>query len=226
MWLSLASFVGTLGAYIAARAIAKKASHVLVNSFILGALLIIIGLYLTGIPYEQYRAGAQPIAFLLGPATVALAVPLFHNLPLLRRNLRPILIGGIAGALVGSVGVIVLAVMAGLSRLLLLALIPKSVTTPVSVAIVGLLGGDVTLAAALTTLTGFTGVLFAQPLLNWARVRSPLARGLALGVSIHGMGTGAAAQESHLGAAVAGIGMTVAAVATALVAPVIAHFLP
>lgn len=141
MWLSLASFVGTLGAYIAARAIAKKASHVLVNSFVLGALLIIMGLYLTGIPYEQYRTGTQPIAFLLGPATVALAVPLWHNLPLLRRNLRPILIGGIAGALVGS-------------------------------------------------------------------------------------GTSAAAQESHLGAAVAGIGMTVAAVATALVAPVIAHFLP
>lgn len=220
------ALAGTLLAYAIARAIANRVHHPLTSPFLIGGALVIAGLVLTGVPYPQYRAGTEPIAWLLGPATVALGVPLYRNLPLLRRNLLPVLGGGAAGALLGAVSVTAAAAGLGMGRLLILSLIPKSVTTPVAVAITQVLGGDGNLTAAMTTLTGWTGLFIARPLLNWAGVRSPMARGLAMGVGVHGTGTALALEESGLAAAMAGLGMTISAVCTAVIAPVIAHFLP
>jgi len=226
MWHPLLSLAGTIGAYLIARAVCKRLNHWWANPFFIGTALVVAGLAWTKLSYLEYREGVQPLVFLLGPATVALGIPLARNLPLLRRNLAPVLWGGTVGAVVGVALVVVLASFFGMSKVLLLALVPKSVTTPVAVAISEFIGGDGSLTAAMVTITGFSGVLFARPLLDVVGIRSPVARGLAFGVGIHGTGVVEALEESELTAAMAGLGLTVSAIFTGLVAPALLWFLP
>lgn len=172
MWHPLLSLAGTVGAYLIARAVCQRLKHWWANPFFIGAALIITGLVWSELPYLEYRVGVQPLVFLLGPATVALGVPLAKNLPLLRQHLATVLWGGAVGAVVGVASVTALATFLGMSQVLILALIPKSVTTPVAIAISEILGGDGNLTAAMVTLTGFSGVLFARPLLDLVGIRS------------------------------------------------------
>ena len=178
-------------------------------------------LWLSETPYQIYFEGAQFVHFMLGPATVALAVPLWGNLALIRPVVLPIAAALIVGALTAMLGALGVAWALGVPPDVLAALAPKSATAPVAIGIAERLGGAPTLAAVLVLCTGITGAIIATPLMNALGLRDWRARGFALGVAAHGIGTARAFQVNETAGAFAGLGMGLTAVLTAILAPIL-----
>ena len=178
-------------------------------------------LWLSETPYQIYFEGAQFVHFMLGPATVALAVPLWGNLALIRPVVLPIAAALIVGALTAMLGALGVAWALGAPPDVLAALAPKSATAPVAIGIAERLGGAPTLAAVLVLCTGITGAIIATPLMNALGLRDWRARGFALGVAAHGIGTARAFQVNETAGAFAGLGMGLNAVLTAILAPIL-----
>jgi predicted murein hydrolase (TIGR00659 family) len=225
VYLSASPLLGltlTLIAYQAAYAIYRRAGfHPLANPVPLAILMLVAVLYVTGTPYATFFDGAQFVHFLLGPATVALAVPLYLQLERLRRLALPLalsLLAGSATAIVTAVGV---AWLLGASEATLLSLAPKSVTTPIAMGIAEKLGGIPSLAAVLVMLTGVSGAVMAKYILDGLRIRDHGVRGFAVGVAAHGIGTARAFQVSEQAGAFAGLGMGLNGLLTAVLAPLL-----
>lgn len=217
LWLA-----GTLAAYAIGDACFRAMGRSpLANPVLIAVALLALALYLTATPYQTYFEGAQFVHFLLGPATVALALPLYDTLPRLRVSLLPALAALIAGSATAALSALAIAHSLGLGDTVLAALAPKSATAPVAIGIAERIGGSPTLTAVLVILTGITGAVIATPLLNLIRIKDWRARGFAVGVTSHGIGTARAFQVNPTAGAFAGLGMALNAVATALIAPLI-----
>ena len=217
VWLTL-----TLVAYVAADAVAEAAGRApLANPVLIAVILLGSMLWITQTPYPVYFEGAKFVHFLLGPATVALAVPLYLQGARLKRAILPVLAGLAVGSAVAVTSALAIARALGVDQTILASLAPKSTTAPVAIGIASSLGGSPTLAAVLVILTGITGALVATPLLNALRIRDWRARGFSLGVAAHGIGTARALQVNPTAGAFAGIGMGLNAILTALIAPAI-----
>lgn len=217
VWLTL-----TLVAYGIGDLVAEKANRApLANPVLIAVALLAAMLWASGTPYPVYFEGAQFVHFLLGPATVALAVPLHAQGARLRRVVLPVMAGLITGSLVAIVSALAIAKALGVDATTLATLAPKSTTAPVAIAIAQGLGGSPTLAAVLVILTGITGALIATPLLNVLGFTDWRARGLAVGTAAHGIGTARAMQVHPTAGAFAGIGMGLNAILTALIAPAV-----
>jgi predicted murein hydrolase (TIGR00659 family) len=188
------------------------------------AILAVL-LHASGTPYSRYFEGAQLIHLLLGPATVALAVPLHRELRLARARLVPLTVALLAGSVTAVVTAVGVARLAGASRDSVLSLAPKSVTAPVAMGIVEKLGGIPSLAAALVIVTGLLGAVAGPALLRWLRVSDQASAGFAMGVASHGLGTARAFELGETAGAFAGLGMGLNAVATAVLLPLLAHVL-
>ena len=212
----------TLVAYLIGDAFSARCGrHPLANAVVVAVVLLVGVLLVTGTPYSTYFEGAQFVHFLLGPATVALAVPLYLQGARLKRAILPVLAGLAVGSAVAVTSALAIAWALGVDQTILASLAPKSTTAPVAIGIASSLGGSPTLAAVLVILTGITGALVATPLLNALRIRDWRARGFSLGVAAHGIGTARALQVNPTAGAFAGIGMGLNAILTALIAPAI-----
>ena len=187
--------------------------------------LIAVLLKLTGADYQTYFNGAQFVHFLLGPATVALAVPLYRNIDLVRRNLFPMLAALFVGALVAIVSAVLVATSLGASRPVLIALAPKSVTTGVAMAVTETLGGAPPMTAALVIITGVIGAIIVTPLMNALRVTDWAARGFSAGLASHGIGTARAFAVHPVAGVFAGIAMGLNAIVTPAVLPILLPWL-
>lgn len=189
---------------------------------VLGAVILIVALLVgTGTSYQSYFEGAQFVHFLLGPTTVALAIPLYRQFQAVRRSLAAILASVLAGATTASVSAVGIAWLLGASRETIVSIAPKSVTAPVAMGISEQLGGLPSLTAVMVILTGIIGAMLGPPLLNLLRVRSWAARGLAIGTASHGIGTARALQVNEVAGAFSGLAMGLNALATALLLPLI-----
>ncbi|MBW7848893.1 MAG: LrgB family protein [Rhodospirillales bacterium] len=197
----------------------------LLNPVLFAVVAIVLTLKLTGTAYGTYFDGAQFVHFLLGPATVALAVPLYRQLSVLRRSWASIIAAVVAGSLTAAVTAVGFAWALGASRETLMSLAPKSVTTPIAMGIAEQIGGLPSLTAVLVILTGILGAAFGTWILDRIRVGSPAARGLALGVASHGIGTARALQESEVTGAFSGLAMGLNGLATALLLPLLVALL-
>lgn len=195
--------------------------HPLLNPVLLAVLMLCATLYATGTSYATYFDGAQFVHFLLGPATVALAIPLYRQFERVRRDAPAILASIVAGSLTSMVTALGIGWLLDASRDALVSLAPKSVTTPVAMGITDQLGGLPSLTAVLVILTGILGAMFGPLLLDALRITDPAARGLAIGTAAHGIGTARAFQTSELTGAFAGLAMGLNAVATAVLLPLI-----
>jgi len=193
------------------------------NPVMVAVALLAVLLELTGTSYQTYFEGAQFVHFMLGPATVALGMPLFDNLHRVRKALLPLLAALTAGSLTAVVSVLVIAKATGLSPVMMASLAPKSTTAPVAIGIAEGLGGEPTITAVLVLLTGIFGAIIATPLLNLLKIHDWRARGLSVGVAAHGIGTARAFQVNETAGAFAGIGMGLNAVLTAIIAPLVLH---
>jgi predicted murein hydrolase (TIGR00659 family) len=216
----------TLGAYQLARWLWLRAgNHPGVNPVLIAIVLIGVVLWLTGIDYDTYMEGGSVVALLLGPATVALAWPLHLERSLVRRAALPILLAVAVGAGVAVVVAVLATQLLGGSDELALAMAPKSTTTPVAIALSGTIGGIPALTAVLTILTGILGAVVGPRVLTWMRVRDRVVRGLAVGVSSHGIGTAQMIQESRTEGAFSGLAMALTALATSVWIPVLVPLL-
>jgi predicted murein hydrolase (TIGR00659 family) len=220
LWLTL-----TLAAYAAGDALHRwSGRRPYVNSVLIAVILLALVLWVTRTDYGTYFEGAQFVHFFLGPATVALALPLFDNLSRLRQAALPVLAAVLVGSVVGAGSAVAIAAALGADWAELAALAPKSATAPVAIGIAERIGGAPTLTAALVILTGITGAMIATPLLNALRIRDWRARGLSVGVASHGIGTARALQVNATAGAFSGLGMALNAVATAFIAPLVLSF--
>lgn len=198
---------------------ARTQFNPLVNPVALSIALLGGLLWATQTPYAVYFEGAQFVHFLLGPATVALAVPLFEQWHRLRQLAVPLFAGLLSGTIVGTVSALLIAKGLGASQATLASLAPKSVTTPVAMGIAEQLGGLPSLTAVLVVSTGIVGAATARFLFDALRVTDPSVRGFALGVAAHGIGTARAFQVSEEMGAFAGLAMGLTALVSALLMP-------
>ena len=220
LWLT-----ATLWAYLGAHWLHERSGrNPLVNSVTIAVIVLIVVLLATDTKYDTYFQGAQFVHFLLGPATVALAVPLYNNLAVVRRMFLPMmaaLVAGSATAIASGVGI---AWLAGADLVTLKSLASKSVTTPIAMAVTEQIGGLPSLTAVFVILTGIIGAILVTPLFNALGIHDKQARGFAVGLAAHGIGTARAFQVSDVSGAFAGIAMALNGVITAVLVPVLARF--
>ncbi|SNT13985.1 TIGR00659 family protein [Noviherbaspirillum humi] len=222
----LLGLTATLIAYQLAYALyARTRFHPLANPVAISIALLVAVLTLTGTPYRTYFDGAQFVHFLLGPATVALAIPLYQQWDKLKRNWLALL----AGTLIGSTAAIVtatsLAWLLGASPATILSIAPKSVTTPIAMGIAEKTGGLPSLTAVLVIATGILGAVMARGILNLMKIEDHAVRGFALGVTSHGIGTARAFQVSEEMGAFSGLAMGLSGVLTAVLLPLALRYL-
>jgi predicted murein hydrolase (TIGR00659 family) len=193
----------------------------LLNPVLIAVVLLVSLLLVTDTQYSVYFEGAQFVHFMLGPATVALALPLYRQLERVRRSSIAILASLLAGSLTAAISAVGIAALLGASKETLVSLAPKSVTAPVAMGISEQLGGLPSLTAVLVILTGITGAALGPLLLNLMGVKDMAARGLAIGTASHGIGTARALQVSELAGAFSGLAMGLNALATAILLPLV-----
>ena len=193
--------------------------NALLNPVALSMIVLIALLEATGTAYEEYFAGAQFLHFLLGPATVALAVPLFRHLPRLRRIWFPVAVSLTVGAAAGAFSAVAIGRLLGMDTRMLLTLAPKSVTTPVAMGVSEILGGIPAMTAAFVAVTGITGAVIGIRLLRAAGVEDESAVGIAMGVAAHGIGTARSFDVSPVSGAFAGLAMALCALITTVMLP-------
>ena len=220
-WLTL-----TLVAYLVADRISIACNrHPAVNLVALATFFIILALKATGTNYETYFAGAQFIHFLLGPATVALAVPLYRNFERVRATAVPIVVSLCVGSLVAIVSVVAIAWMLGASHEIVASLAPKSVTSPIAMGLAEQLGGAPFLTAALVIATGVYGAMILSPLMRLLRIKDPAAIGMAAGLASHGVGAARAFHIDSTAGAFAGIAMGLNGALTSVILPILRPWL-
>src|ERR1700733_13943168 len=221
LWLAL-----TLVSWIVADAIAQASGrHPLVNPVLIAIAAMGAVLIATGTPYETYFQGAQFVHFLLGPATVAIAVPLVRHLTLVRANIVPMIVALLAGAVTAVVSVVTVAAAFGVPREILVSLAPKSVTAGIAMAITESMGGRPALTAVLVIATGIMGAVIVTPLMNALKITDYAARGFAVGLTSHGIGTARAFAVDEIAGTFAGIAMGLNGVATWLILPLLLRWL-
>lgn len=209
----------TLGAYQLALAAYEKTRLVFLQPVLISMLVLIGVLTACGVSYVEYRKSTEILSVLLGPATVALAVPLYLNLRRIRQLLWPTLTTLVVGGVFATGLCLLLGVWFGADHMILMTMAPKSVTSPIAMLVAEQIGGVAALAAVFVLITGVLGAIFGPGLLTLAKVDNPAARGMALGLTAHAVGTSIALQEGEECGAFAALGMSLMGVATALFLP-------
>ena len=197
----------TLAAFALGTLINHKTGKAVFNPLPLGTVFVIVFLSVCGIPYASYKASASPVSYLLLPATVSLAVPLYEKWDLLRKNVLAIVMGILAGTLASLGSVLVLSLLLRLDHSQYITLLPKSVTTAISMDVSKELGG-------IAALTG-----------KVCHITHPIARGIGIGTAAHAVGTSKALQMGEVEGAMSGLAVAVAGVMTAILCPVFSSFI-
>lgn len=216
----------TLVAYgIAYRLYSYAKFNPLLNPVLTAVILLITVLLLSGISYKDYFEGGQFIHFLLGPATVALAIPLYHQITKLKKIWLPITISLLAGVVIGALSSISIAWLLDASVLTQLSFAPKSVTAPIAMGISESIGGLPALTAILVVSTGIIGATIGTKLFELLRIDDDSIKGVAMGVTAHGIGTARAFQVSSEMGAFSGLAMALSAFSTAVILPWLLAFM-
>ncbi|WP_079509343.1 LrgB family protein [Mesobacillus jeotgali] len=221
MQITIFSILITLLAYIFSRKTAGKYQSPLTSPVFLSTVMVISILLVLNIPYKEYEAGSRIMTFFLGPATVALAVPLYKQRKVIGANLLPALAGLLAGTASTIASAVLMGYLLKLTNIVLVSLTIKSITIPVASEVARIIEADPILVAAFVMITGMTGAMLGPWLMNIMKIDDPFSRGLAIGTIAHGIGTAEAAREGELQGAVSGAAMGMAAVITSLLLPLI-----
>jgi predicted murein hydrolase (TIGR00659 family) len=196
----------------------RKWKIAIFNPLLISVILIIIILLVGHIDYEVYNQGAQYITYLLTPATVALAVPLYEQLQPLKDNWKAILLGILSGALTSAVCVLVLSMLFGFTHEQYVTLLPKSITTAIGMGLSEELGGIVSITVAVIVLTGVIGNMFAEQICRLFRITEPVAKGIGIGSASHAMGTAKAMEIGEVEGAMSSLSIAVSGIITVIFA--------
>ena len=211
----------TLGAYQLALAAYEKTRWFFLQPVLVSMLAVIGVLVACGLSYDEYKVSAQALTIFLGPATVALAVPLFLNLKRIRQLFWPTLLTLLVGGVVATGMGVLLAWWFGADHMMLMTMAPKSVTSPIAMLVADQIGGIAALAAVFVLITGVIGAILGPELLRRIGVRHPAAQGLAMGMTAHAVGTSRALQEGEECGAFAALAMSLMGVGTAVALPLV-----
>ena len=216
----------TLVAFEIGVTISKKFKYSFLNPLLIGNILIVGFLLITGISLESYNVGGDYISVMLSPATVVLAIPLYRQISKLRQFWMPILIGIFVGSLTSIACVILFSKLLGLSDTLTLSLLPKSVTIPMGSVISAQIGGIPSVTIIAITITGITGAVAAPAVCRFCRIKHKVAQGIAIGTASHALGTTRAMEMGEVQGAMSSLAIGIAGLFTAIVAPIILAYLP
>lgn len=215
----------SLTGYFLGVALKKRFSLGWLNPLLVAIVFVMGALVLLGVDYESYNASASHISFLLTPATVCLAVPLYEQLALLKKNWKAIFAGVTAGVAASLCSVLALSWLFGLEHRYYVTLLPKSITTAIAIGVTEKLGGVVTITVAVIVVTGVLGNIAGVGLCRLLRIREPIAVGLALGSAAHAIGTAKALELGEVQGAVSSLAVAVAGILTVAGAAVFSRFL-
>ena len=199
----------TLLSYGIGAALKKKLRLPVFNPLLVAIILTILFLSLFRVDYEAYNEGAKYISFLLTPATICLAVPLYEQFELLRKNYRAVLAGIFSGVLTSLCSILILAKLFRLDHASYVTLLPKSITTAIGMGVSGELGGYVPITVAVIIVTGVIGNMFAETICRVFRIRDPIAKGIAIGTSSHAVGTAKAMEMGAVEGAMSSLSIVV-----------------
>lgn len=220
-----ASYAGaalTMIAFFTGSLIKDKFKSQLFNPILIAMIIIISFLTVTGIDYDTYNSGAKYISWFLTPATVSLAIPLYRQIEQLKNNVFAILAGIFSGVVASAVGILLLALVFGLSHPEYVTLLPKSVTSAIGMGVADELGGISSITVPVIIITGIFGNIIASAVLDFFRITNPVAKGLAIGTAAHGTGTTRAIELGEVEGAMSGLSIAVAGLMTVVVAQVFA----
>lgn len=203
----------------------RKLKLPIFNPLLIAVVAIILILCVAGIDYDTYNDGAKYLSYLLTPATVCLAVPLYEQLTLLKKNMKAILAGILAGALTSVTSVLLLALLFGLSHEEYVTLLPKSITTAIGMGVSEELGGIVTITVAVIIITGVLGNMIAEAVCKIFGIKEPIAKGIAIGSASHAIGTAKAMELGEIEGAMSSLSIAVSGLITVVLASVYAQFL-
>lgn len=198
----------------------KKFKLAIFNPLLIGSVSVIAVLLLFDLDYESYNEGGKYLSYLLTPATVSLAVPLYEQLGLLKKNLKAVAAGILSGVIASVVGVFALCKLFGMNHQQYVTLLPKSITTAIGMGVSEELGGIVTITVAVIVITGVLGNVIADLVYKVCGIEEPVAKGLALGTASHAIGTAKAMELGMTEGAMSSLAIAVAGLLTAVLAPV------
>lgn len=226
-FLATSSYFGLLISiltYLFANFLQKKFKLTIFNPLLISFLLVILILVVADISYETYNESAKYITFLLKPATVALAVPLYEKLKILKENLLAVLVGIISGIITSFLTVLLISVVFGISHTEYITLLPKSVTSAIGMDLSGEFGGIESITTALIVVTGIFGSVIAEKVMKILRIKSPVAKGIAIGTSSHAGGTSKAIEMGEVEGAMSGLSIAVSGLLTVVFMNLFVYF--
>lgn len=215
----------SLLAYELGMLLKKKFRLAIFNPLLISILAVILLLSLFHVDYESYKQGAQLLSYLLTPATVCLAIPLYEQIALLKQNAKAILAGIVSGVLTSLISVFAMALLFGLSHEEYVTLLPKSITTAIGMGVSEELGGIVTITVAVIIVTGIFGNVIGEHVCRLFRIHEPVAKGIALGSASHAIGTAKAMEMGEIEGAMSSLSIAVAGLLTVVGTSVFAQFL-
>ena len=208
-------------AYIIGMWIKKKGKLAILNPILIAVVLIIAFLSVTGISYGEYNTGASHLSYFLTPATVCLAIPLYRQLELLKKNLAAVLIGIFSGVAGSAAGIFLMSLLFRVDHVTYVSLLPKSITTAIGMGVSEEAGGIVTVTIVSIILTGILGNIAAEAWFKLIGVKEPVAKGLALGTAAHAIGTARALEMGEVEGAMSSLAIAVAGLMTVVVVPLV-----
>ncbi|WP_297132032.1 LrgB family protein [Terrisporobacter sp.] len=211
--------------YYISVSIQNKIKKPIFNALLISVILIILFLKATNLPYENFKIGADIINFMLGPVTVVLAVPLYRQFELFKNNFKEILIGIVVGVITSFVAVVVICKFTSTSSHILYSILPKSITTPMGISLVNALGGVESITVVCIMIAGIFGNILGEPILRLARIKSPVAKGIAIGTASHAMGTSKALEMGEVEGAMSSLSIGICGVMTVLLVPILVNLI-
>lgn len=215
----------SLVAYGLGMLLKKKFKLGIFNPLLISIVITILVIVLGKVDYEVYSEGAKYLSWLLTPATVCLAIPLYEQWSLLKENKKAVMIGLVAGTITSLTTVLVLALICGLSHEEYVTLLPKSITTAIGMGVSEELGGYVTITVAVIIITGVLGNMLGETVCKVFKITEPISKGLALGASSHAIGTAKAMEMGEIEGAMSSLAIAVSGLLTVVLASVYAYFI-
>lgn len=203
----------------------KKLKLAVCNPLLISIIIVMVVLAVFRVDYETYEAGAKMLSYLLTPATVCLAIPLYEQIELLKNHAKAILAGIVSGVLTSLLSIFVMALVFGLSHEEYVTLLPKSITTAIGMGVSEELGGIVTITVAVIIVTGILGNVIGEYVCRLFKIEEPIAKGIALGSASHAIGTSKAMEMGEIEGAMSSLSIAVAGLLTVVGASVFAQFL-
>ena len=215
----------SVGAFLLGRALQKRVKHPLCNPLLIAIVLVILFLLVFDLDYESYQRSARYLSYFLTPATVCLAIPLYEQFELLKKNLRAVLAGIGSGVLASLCSVLALSLLFRLDHASYVTFLPKSITTAIGMGVSEELGGYVSITVAVIIISGILGNMFAESACRLFRITEPIARGVAIGSASHAIGTARAMELGPVEGAMSSLSIVVSGLLTVAGAAVFANFL-